>query len=117
MKAVRTFVDGSTPTVLLVHGAFTDASIWADVIAGLQEARIGVQAPANPLRGLAIDAAYIASVIRAIDGPVLLAGHAYGGAVITQAGSGVDNVVGLAYVAAFAPAAGECLLDLTARFP
>jgi hypothetical protein len=88
-----------------------------DVIAGLQDARIGVLAPANPLRGLATDAAYLAGVVGAIDGPVLLAGHDYGGAVITQAGAGADNVVGLVYVAAFVPAAGECLLDLTARFP
>jgi pimeloyl-ACP methyl ester carboxylesterase len=117
MTATRTFVDGSTPTVLLVHGAFTDASIWTDVIAGLQDAGIGVLAPANPLRGLATDAEYLAGVLRAIDGPVLLAGHDYGGAVITQAGSGADNAVGLVYVAAFVPAAGECLLDLTARFP
>ena len=117
MNAARTLLDGSTPTVLLVHGAFTDASIWLDVIAGLQGAGIGVLATANPLRGLATDAAYLASVVRTIDGPVLLVGHAYGGAVITEAGSEVDNVVGLVYVAAFAPAAGECLLDVTARFP
>jgi len=117
MEAARTFVDGSSPTVLLVHGAFADASIWSAVIAGLQDAGIGVQAPANPLRGLATDAAYLANVIRAIDGPVLLTGHGYGGAVITQAGCGLDNVVGLVYVAAFAPAVGESLLDIAARFP
>lgn len=117
MNAARTFLDGSTPTVLLVHGAFSDGSIWTDVIEGLQDAGIGVLAPANPLRGLATDAAYIASVVRTIDGPVVLAGHAYGGAVITQAGSEVDNVVGLVYVAAFALAAGECMLDLATRFP
>jgi pimeloyl-ACP methyl ester carboxylesterase len=117
MEASRTFVDGSTPTVLLVHGAFADASIWAEVIAELQAAGIGVRATANPLRGLAADAAYLASVAGAIDGPVLLAGHAYGGAVITQAGCGLDNVVGLVYVAAFALAEGESMLELTARFP
>lgn len=117
MDPPRTYVDGSVPTVLLVHGGFADASIWAGVIACLQGAGIGVLAPANPLRGLATDAAYLASVVRAIDGPVVLAGHSYGGAVITQAGSAADNVVGLVYVAAFAPAEGESLLDLTARFP
>ena len=117
MNAGRPFVDGSTPSVLLVHGAFTDGSIWVDVIDGLRGAGIGVLAPANPLRGLAADAAYLASIVRTIDGPVLLAGHAYGGAVITEAGSYVDNVVGLVYVAAFAPAAGESLLDLSTRFP
>ena len=87
------------------------------MIACLQDAGIGVRAPANPLRGIAADAAYLANVVRAIDGPVLLAGHAYGGAVITQAGSRADNVVGLVYVAAYAPAEGESLLDLAARFP
>jgi len=117
MDPPRTYVDGSVPTVLLVHGAFADASIWARVIARLQDAGIGVLAPANPLRGLATDAAYLASVVRAIDGPVVLVGHSYGGAVITQAGSGVDNVVGLVYVAAFAPAEGESVLDPTAMFP
>jgi pimeloyl-ACP methyl ester carboxylesterase len=109
MTAARTFLDGSTPTVLLVHGAFTDASIWMDVIAGLQNTGIGVLAPANPLRGVATDAAYLASIVGAIDGPVLLTGHAYGGAVITQAAAGADNVVGLVYVAAFAPDEGEAL--------
>src|SRR5262249_11783376 len=112
-----TYVDGSTPTVLLVHGAFSDASVWTEVIAGLQDAGVGVLAPANPLRGLATDAAYLARVIQGIDGPVLLVGHAYGGAVITQAGSAAVILVGLVYWAAFPLAAGEPLLALPARFP
>ncbi len=117
MNARRSFVNGSTPTVLLVHGAFTDSSIWSGVTAELLAAEIGVLAVANPLRGIATDAAYLASIVSAIDGPVLLVGHAYGGVVVTEAGARTDNVVGLVYVAAFAPAEGESVLDLTARYP
>jgi pimeloyl-ACP methyl ester carboxylesterase len=117
MNTRRTFVNGSTPTVLLVHGAFADGSSWSGVIAELQAAGIAVMAPANPLRGVATDAAYIASVVTEIDGPVLLAGHSYGGAVITQVASQADNVVGLVYVAAFALDEGESMLDVAARYP
>jgi pimeloyl-ACP methyl ester carboxylesterase len=117
MNAPRTFVNGSTPAVLLVHGAFADGSIWANVIAKLLDAGVDVTAAANPLRGVAIDAAYLASLAHAIDGPVLLVGHSYGGVVISQAGCQADNVVGLVFVAAYAPDVGECLLDITARFP
>ncbi|MBO3751911.1 alpha/beta hydrolase [Streptosporangiaceae bacterium NEAU-GS5] len=117
MTTRRTFINGSTPTVLLVHGAFADASSWTGVVGELLDAGIDVRAPANPLRGLIADAAYLAGLARAIDGPVLLAGHAYGGAVITQAGSQEGNVVGLVFVAAFAPDQGENLLDIAARHP
>jgi pimeloyl-ACP methyl ester carboxylesterase len=113
-QAVR---NGSKPSVLLVHGAFADGSMWAGVIAELQATGIGVIAVANPLRSLAADAAYMASVADGIDGPVMLAGHSYGGAVITVAGSSASNVVGLVYVAAFAPDVGESALGLTGRFP
>jgi pimeloyl-ACP methyl ester carboxylesterase len=109
--------NGSTPTVLLVHGAFAGTSSWAGVISPLLEAGIDVQAVANPLRGLAADASYLAGVVGEIDGPVILAGHAYGGAVITVAGAEAGNVVGLIYVAAFAPDDGESVLDLAGRFP
>jgi pimeloyl-ACP methyl ester carboxylesterase len=111
------FVNGSIPTVLLVHGAFADGSHWAAVTAALQDLGIGVTAPANPLRGVAADAAYLAGIVAGIDGPVLLAGHGYGGAVITVAGAATDNVVGLVYIAAVAPAEGESLLDIAGRFP
>jgi pimeloyl-ACP methyl ester carboxylesterase len=111
------FVNGSTPTVLLVHGAFADGSHWAGVVAVLQELGLGVAAPANPLRGVATDAACLAAVVAGIDGPVLLVGHGYGGAVITAAGAATANVVGLVYVAAVAPAEGESLLDIAGRFP
>src|SRR5262245_30694124 len=109
--------EGSTPTVVLVHGAFADASIWARVIPELQHAGLTVLAPANPLRGLAADTEYIASVADAIEGPVLLAGHSYGGAVITAAGARAGNVIGLVYIAAFALDEGESALDLAGRFP
>jgi pimeloyl-ACP methyl ester carboxylesterase len=103
------------PTVVLVHGSFADASGWAGVISILQGAGLNVMAPANPLRGLSADTAYIASVVSQIDGPVLLAAHSYGGAVITNAASQVDNVVGLVYVSAFIPDEGETILDLSAQ--
>jgi pimeloyl-ACP methyl ester carboxylesterase len=108
--------NGSTPTVLLVHGAFADASSWAGVIAQLQTAGIDVVAPANPLRGLSSDARYIASVVEEIDGPTMLVGHAYGGAVVTVAAALEGNVVGLVYVTAFALDEGESVLDVSARF-
>ncbi|MGW8399590.1 alpha/beta fold hydrolase [Streptomyces lydicus] len=99
-----------------MHGAFTDASSWAGVIRLLHAAGLTVRAPANPLRGLAQDAAYIRSVVRAIEVPVVLVGHDYGGAVITHAATDADNVVALCYVAAFGLDAGECVLDITNRF-
>ncbi|MCX5345045.1 alpha/beta fold hydrolase [Streptomyces atratus] len=104
------------PTIVLVHGAFTDASSWAGVISLLHAAGFTVRAPANPLRGLAQDAAYIRSVVRDIGVPVVLVGHGYGGAVITHAATDADNVVALCYVAAFGLDAGECVLDITNRF-
>jgi pimeloyl-ACP methyl ester carboxylesterase len=103
--------------VLLVHGAFTDASNWSRVIAALQGRNLDVIAPANPLRGLRSDARYLASIADEIDGPKVLVGHAYGGAVITVAGSVADDVTGLVYVSGFALDAGESILDLSARFP
>jgi pimeloyl-ACP methyl ester carboxylesterase len=89
-------------TVVLVHGAFADASSWTGVIERLQKAGVQVTAPANPLRGIAIDSAYLASFLNQMSGPVLAVGHSYGGAVITNAATKASNVVGLVYVAAFA---------------
>jgi pimeloyl-ACP methyl ester carboxylesterase len=103
--------------VLLVHGAFADGSMWAGVITELQAAGIDVMAVASPLRGLTSDGAYVAGAVAEIDGPVLLAGHDYGGAVITAAGSAAGNLAGLVYVAAFALEEGESALDITGRFP
>jgi pimeloyl-ACP methyl ester carboxylesterase len=101
---------------VLVHGGFADASFWAPVIRELQARDLPVLAPANPLRGLALDAEYIASFVRQIDGPVLLVGHSYGGAVISVAGAAADNVVGLVYVAAFALDEGESFAEIFERF-
>jgi len=102
----------SRPTVILVHGAFADASSWAAVTERLVADGIPVRAIVNPLRGVAADSAYVASVINQTPGPVLAVGHSYGGAVITNAVSLTSNVVGLVYVAAFAPDEGELLGDI-----
>jgi pimeloyl-ACP methyl ester carboxylesterase len=99
----------ATPTVVLVHGAFADASSWSGVIERLQAKGVPVTAPANPLRGIAADSAYVAAVLGQIEGPVIAVGHSYGGAVITNAATDANNVVGLVYVAAFAPDEGETL--------
>jgi len=104
--------DDAPLTVVLVHGAFADASSWSGVIERLQAAGIQVTAPANPLRGISTDAAYIASVLNQIPGPVLAVGHSYGGAVISNAATDTANVVGLVFVAAFAPDEGERLGDV-----
>ncbi|MFF8837595.1 alpha/beta fold hydrolase [Streptomyces sp. NPDC015130] len=105
-----------TPTVVLVHGAFADATGWIGVIAELRQTGIPVSAPPNPLRGLTPDAAYLTSVLAQIDGPVVLVGHGYGGALITVAGA-AENVVALVYVAAYAPCEGESLDELQGSFP
>src|SRR6476661_7043564 len=96
-------------TVVLIHGAFADASSWNGVIEQLQAAGIEATAPANPLRGISIDSAYIASYLEQIPGPVLAVGHSYGGAVISNAAADAANVVGLVFVAASAPEEGETL--------
>jgi pimeloyl-ACP methyl ester carboxylesterase len=101
-------------TVVLVHGAFADGTGWAGVIERLQAAGIPVRAVVNPLRGIAADSAYVASVFGQIPGPVLAVGHSYGGAVISNAATDAGNVVGLVYVAAFAPDEGEALGDIEA---
>ncbi|MBV8528428.1 MAG: alpha/beta hydrolase [Candidatus Dormibacteraeota bacterium] len=100
------------PTIVLVHGAFADASSWNGVVELLLNDGHDVVAPPNPLRGIAIDSAYIASVLSQIDGPVLLVGHSYGGAVNSNAATKAANVVGLVFVAAFAPDEGETLGDV-----
>jgi pimeloyl-ACP methyl ester carboxylesterase len=105
----------NTPiTVVLVHGAFADGSSWAGVIQRLQARGVKVTAPPNPLRGISIDSAYLASVLKQIPGPVLAVGHSYGGAVISNAATNASNVVGLVYVAAFAPDEGERLGEVEA---
>jgi pimeloyl-ACP methyl ester carboxylesterase len=106
--------EAMSPTVVLVHGAFADASSWNGVIERLQAKGVTVKAPANPLRGIATDSAYIAGVLEQTPGPILAVGHSYGGAVISNAATGVENVVGLVFVAAFAPEEDEALGDAAA---
>jgi pimeloyl-ACP methyl ester carboxylesterase len=105
------------PTAVLVHGAFADASGFGGVLRELTRAGYAAVAPANPLRGLACDAAAIGAVASAIDGPVVLIGHSYGGAVISQASAGLANVTGLVYLAAFGLAVGESCASVQEPFP
>ncbi|GII32451.1 alpha/beta fold hydrolase [Planotetraspora mira] len=105
------------PTVVLVHGAFADASGWNGVAAKLIRDGYQVIAPANPLRSVATDSAYLASVLATLSGPIVVAAHSYGGIVATNAAAGNPNVKALVYVAAFAPDEGESLLALQTRFP
>jgi pimeloyl-ACP methyl ester carboxylesterase len=108
---------GSDPTIVLVHGAFADASSFRALHDELVGEGVTMIAPPNPLRGMTGgDGEYLKGVIDEIDGPVLLVGHSYGGAVITAAGT-ADNVVGLVYISGFAPDKGENLADLQSKFP
>ena len=95
------------PTVVLVHGAWADASSWSRELTTLQAAGYDVRAIANPLQDLTTDSEYVADYLKTIPGPVVLAGHSYGGAVITNAAAGLPNVKALVYVDAAAPAPGE----------
>lgn len=108
---------GEKPTVVLVHGSFADASGWNGVIERLSRDGYPVLAPANPLRTLSGDSEYIASVVRTIPGPVILVGHSYGGAVITNAARLAPNVKALVYIAAFALDRGESAFGTFAVFP
>jgi pimeloyl-ACP methyl ester carboxylesterase len=95
------------PTVVLVHGAWADASSWSTEVATLQAAGYDARAIANPLQDLTTDSAYVADYLKTIKGPVVVVGHSYGGAVITNAAAGMTNVKALVYVDAAAPAPGE----------
>jgi pimeloyl-ACP methyl ester carboxylesterase len=106
----------SKPTIVLVHGAFGDASSWRPVFDLLDGGECTLLAAALPLRGLASDVAYLEAVIDQLDGPVVLVGHSYSGCVITVAGVS-DKVAALVYVDAFMPDAGESITDLQTRFP
>jgi pimeloyl-ACP methyl ester carboxylesterase len=104
-------------TIVLVHGAFADASSFRSLYDELVREDVATVAPPNPLRGLSGgDGEYLRGVIDEIGGPVLLVGHSYGGSVITAAGM-ADNVVGLVYISGFAPDEGENLTDLQSKFP
>lgn len=104
------------PTIVLIHGAFADASTWSAVVERLQRQGHRVVAPALPLRGLTSDSAYIRSVLDSITGPIVLVGHSYGGAVISQAAADAPQVKALVYIAAFVPDIGESALQLTDKF-
>jgi pimeloyl-ACP methyl ester carboxylesterase len=103
---------GPKPTIVLVHGAWADASSWTPVIERLQKAGYHVDAPPNPLLGLTYDSAYMRSYLEQLKGPVILVGHSYGGAVITDAATGDTNVKALVYIAGWAPAQGQTILSL-----
>jgi pimeloyl-ACP methyl ester carboxylesterase len=105
------------PTVILVHGAFAGSASWDRVIDPLHAAGHKVIAAANPLRSVTGDAAAISDLVRTVEGPVILAGHSYGGMVISNVDPGAGEIVGLVYVAAFAPDAGEDAISLSERFP
>jgi pimeloyl-ACP methyl ester carboxylesterase len=104
--------DATPVTVALVHGAFADSSGWGGVIQRLPAAGVSAHAVSNPLRGIAEDSAYVASALGQIPGPVLAVGHSYGGAIISNAAARPGNVIGLVYVAAFAPDEGEKLIEI-----
>ena len=105
------------PTIILVHGAFAESASWNGVIEQLKNNGFKAVAAANPLRGVAFDAASVSAIIRSLSGPVVLVGHSYGGAVITEAANSNSNVKALVYVAAFAPEKGESSLALSGKFP
>jgi pimeloyl-ACP methyl ester carboxylesterase len=104
-------------TIVLVHGAFAESASWDEVIHPLVAQGHRVVAAANPLRGLAADAQAVTDVVRAVDGPVLLVAHSYGGAVMTNVDPEAGDIAGLVYVNAFAPEAGETCFGLAGMFP
>ena len=104
-------------TIVLVHGAFAESSSWDGVIDPLVDAGHPVIAAANPLRSLATDAAAVADVVRAVDGPVVLAAHSYGGAVISNVPADAGDIVGLVYANGFAPEPGEHCFQLAGMVP
>ena len=105
------------PTVVLVHGAFAESASWDRVIDALRETDLAVVAAANPLRGLAADAAAVSDLVRSIEGPLVLVAHSYGGAVITNVDPDAGDIAGLVFVNAFAPAPGENCFGLAGMFP
>ena len=108
---------GPKPTIVLVHGAWANSASWDGVIQRLQADGYTVDSPPNPLQGLAYDPAWLADFLHSISGPIILVGHSYGGAVITNAATGDNQVKALVYVDAFAPAQGETIAQLLAAYP
>jgi pimeloyl-ACP methyl ester carboxylesterase len=109
--------DGPKPSVVLVHGAWADSGSWDGVTRRLQADGYTVYAVPNPLQGLPYDSAYLADFLHSISGPIVLVGHSYGGAVVTNAATGDKQVKALVYVDAFAPARGQTLAQLLAAYP
>lgn len=105
------------PTIVLVHGAFTDASAWNGVSGRLQDMGYATVAPAMPLRSFNSDAEYLSAYLTTIEGPLILVGHSYGGSIISHPAMGNDRVKALVFVAAFAPDVGESMGELNGRFP
>jgi pimeloyl-ACP methyl ester carboxylesterase len=108
---------GPRPTIVLVHGAWANGSSWDGVVQRLQAAGFTVDVPPNPLQGLAYDPAYLADFLHSISGPIVLVGHSYGGAVITNAATGDEQVKALVYVDAFAPDQGQTIGQLVSSVP
>ncbi|MCT9934482.1 alpha/beta hydrolase [Planotetraspora sp. A-T 1434] len=115
-QAAQPRSDGK-PTIVLEHGAFADTSSWNGVIERLRRDGYRVVAAANPLRGPEGDAAYLRSIVDHVQGPVVLAGHSYGGSVISKAADRNPKVKALVYIAAFIPEVGESATELTGKFP
>jgi pimeloyl-ACP methyl ester carboxylesterase len=105
------------PTIVLVHGAFAESASWDGVIDSLLSADYPVIAPPNPLRSVAADAAFVSDVVRAVEGPVLLVAHSYGGAVISNVDADAGEILGVVYIDGFAPDAGETCFALAGKFP
>jgi pimeloyl-ACP methyl ester carboxylesterase len=109
--------ESSQPTVVLVHGAFAESASWNGVVAELLHRGYPVLAVANPLRGLQHDAAYVRSVLDSLSGPIVVAGHSYGGSVMSEAADGADGVTALVYLASFNLEVGESTAQLVGKFP
>jgi len=116
-RAQTSKANNSAQTIVLVHGAWADSAGWSGVISRLQADGYTVWAVPNPLRGLSADAAYVASILNTIPGPIILVAHSYGGAVITNAATGNPNVKALVYIDGFAPDEGETGFQLLGMEP
>ena len=110
-------VSGPLPTIVLVHGAWANSGSWDGVVQRLQRDGYTVDVPPNPLQGLAYDPAYLADFLHSVSGPIILVGHSYGGAVITNAATGDTQIKALVYVDAFAPDQGQTIGQLASAVP
>jgi len=117
VAGTNAFAQAQKPCIVLVHGAFADASSWSGVINILRKDGYVVIAAANPLRGVKSDGQYVGSLVGSLKEPVVLVGHSYGGSVITEAANDHPNIKALVYVSAFVPATGESAADLAGKFP